>query len=72
MESEEAYKHSKDCGNPHCEMCNYNRGYAEGRKSVEKDFKELLELANRIEEFYPGRYAHVEKFKAWKKARGIE
>ncbi len=48
------------------------QAYAEGRKSVEKDFKELLELANRIEEFYPGRYAHVEKFKAWKKARGIE
>ena len=45
---------------------------AEGRKSMEKEFKELLGLANRIEEFYPGRYEHVERFNAWKKARGIE
>lgn len=33
MESEEAYKHPKDCGNPYCEMCNYNRGYADGVKA---------------------------------------
>ena len=39
---------------------------------MEKDFRELLELANRIEEFYPGRYEHVERFKSWKKSRGIK
>ena len=72
MESEGPYKHSTYChatkDTSKCLAC----AYAEGRKSMEKEFKELLGLANRIEEFYPGRYEHVERFNAWKKARGIE
>jgi hypothetical protein len=43
--------------------------YAEGRKSMEKDFQELLELANNLRE-YP--WDEFEAFDAWKKARGIE
>lgn len=58
-----------------------NSGYAAGRKSMEKDFKELLELATRMYEmlntiwlsFVPSYKAGILlKFYAWKKARGIE
>ena len=54
-----------------------NLAYAEGRKSTEKDFKELLELAeyvvDRIGDSGPfGQMHALEKFRAWKKARGIE
>jgi hypothetical protein len=52
--------------------------YAEGRKSMEKDFKELLELVNRFR--HSSRYSgglkwiidFEQEFDAWKKARGIE
>ena len=46
-----------------------NRGFSEGRKSMEKDFNRLWEIANTM------RYGGLEKdkeFDAWKKARGIE
>jgi hypothetical protein len=46
-----------------------NIAYAEGRKAAEKDFQELLELANQLRE-YP--WDEFEAFDAWKKARGIE
>ena len=52
--------------------CCVRAAHAEGRKSAEKEFQELLELANSIENIYPGRYEHVERFKAWKKARGLK
>lgn len=48
-----------------------NQSYAEGRKSMEKDFKELLEVA---EDLYVGCEHHLARcsFVDWKKARGIE
>lgn len=54
-----------------------NMAHAEGRKSMEKDFEELLELAeyvvDRIGDSGPfGQMHALEKFRAWKKARGIE
>ena len=49
-----------------------NAGYDEGRKSVEKDFNELLELANKMTHELPGVTTSELEFIAWKKARGIE
>ena len=54
-----------------------NAAYAEGRKAAEKDFKELLEtteyVVDRIGDSGPfGQMHALEKFAAWKKARGIE
>jgi len=56
-----------------------NAAYAEGRKAMEKDFKELLELANQLNSGYKSDYSGLNdmpvvshKFDAWKKARGIE
>lgn len=60
-----------------------NLAHAEGRKSMEKeikdlrfaigesdkDFKELLELANKLRE-YP--WDEFEAFDSWKKARGLK
>ena len=49
-----------------------NLAYAEGRKSMEKDFRELLELADRLK--FSGSYfpdGLEDEFDAWKKARGI-
>lgn len=48
------------------------QSYAEGRKSMEKDFQELLELANSMEFLAGCRSSARVKFDAWKKARGIE
>jgi hypothetical protein len=47
--------------------------YAEGRKAAEKDFQELLKLADRLK--FSGSYfpdGLEDEFDAWKKARGIE
>lgn len=49
-----------------------NSGYAEGRKSMEKDFQELLDIANSMEFLAGCRSSARAKFGAWKKARGIE
>lgn len=52
-----------------------NSAYAEGRKSMEKEFKELLDLANGMfDRIIEGRSCAkaVKDFDAWKKARGIE
>ena len=54
-----------------------NTIYAEGRKSAEKDFKELLKtteyVVDRIGDSGPfGQMHALEKFRAWKVARGIE
>lgn len=54
-----------------------NAAYAEGRKSAEKDFKELLKtteyVVDRIGDSGPfGQLHALEKFRAWKAARGIE
>ena len=52
-----------------------NAAYAEGRKSMEKEFKELLDLANGMfDRIIEGRSCAkaVKDFDAWKKARGIE
>ena len=48
-----------------------NTAYAEGRKSMDKDFRELLEIA---EDLYVGCEHHLARcsFVDWKKARGIE
>lgn len=53
-----------------------NAAYSEGRKAAEKEFKGLLELAeyvvDRIGDSGPfGQMHALEKFRAWKKARGI-
>lgn len=54
-----------------------NSAYAEGRKSMEKDFRELLEMmkyvVDRIGDSGPfGQMHALEKLMAWKKERGIE
>lgn len=72
--SEGPYSHEGNCSNPKCDACSYHRGYAEGRKSAEKDFQELLRLANSfISKVDEGRAYWVvkRKFDAWKKARGL-
>ena len=46
-----------------------NTAYAEGRKSMEKDFKELLALAQELCDDLGDDIA--EKFRDWKKARGL-
>lgn len=46
-----------------------NTAYAEGRKSMAKDFQELLDIANKWSEFP---LDSSDEFDAWKKARGIE
>jgi len=69
MESEGPYFHR--CGTPgeksNCTAC----AYEEGRKSMENEFKELLEVA---EDLYVGCEHHLARcsFVDWKKARGIE
>jgi hypothetical protein len=49
-----------------------NRSHAEGRKSAEKDFQELLELANEASYFNQDIMGWRMKYADWKKARGIE
>ena len=50
-----------------------NIAYAEGRKAMEKDFQELLELANRLRPLAMGYFEPVAReFDVWKKARWIE
>jgi hypothetical protein len=54
-----------------------NLAYAEGRKSMEKDFKELLEMMKYVVDRIGdsgqfGQMHALEKLMAWKKARGIE
>jgi len=49
-----------------------NMIYAEGRKSMEKDFNELLELANEAGYFNQDMMIWRMKYADWKKARGIE
>lgn len=70
MESEGPYFHR--CGTPgeksNCTAC----AYEEGRKSMEKDFQELLDIANSMEFLAGCRSSARAKFGAWKKARGIE
>ena len=46
----------------------FNTAYAEGRKSMEKEFNELLEIANQLQEY---QWDVWKKFDKWKKARGI-
>lgn len=70
MESEGPYFHR--CGTPgeksNCTAC----AYEEGRKSMEKEFKELLDLANQAGNFNQDMMQWKIKFEDWKKARGIE
>lgn len=49
-----------------------NSAYAEGRKSMEKDFRELLEMAKQAGNFNQDMMQWKIKFEDWKKARGIE
>lgn len=70
--SEGPYSHEGNCSNPKCDACSYHRGYAEGRKAAEKEFKELLELANHMRAAMADIWIVSEEFDAWKKARGIE
>ena len=67
---EEEYTHK--CSAVVCEICGFNRGYAEGRKAMEKEFNELLELANEAGQFNKDMMEWKIKFDSWKKARGIE
>lgn len=48
-----------------------NLAYAEGRKSMEKDFKELLEITQSLYDDIGYDSADCKKFRKWKKARGI-
>lgn len=47
-------------------------GKSEGRKSMEKEFKELLDLANQAGNFNQDMMQWKIKFEDWKKAQGIE
>jgi len=49
-----------------------NVAHAEGRKSMEKEFKELLDLANQAGNFNQDMMQWKIKFEDWKKAQGIE
>jgi hypothetical protein len=53
-----------------------NLAFADGRKSAEKDFKELLEIANGMRSWCDVKEGWAMiwgmQFDAWKKARGIE
>ena len=68
MENDGPYRHSKKGGKcvASCIAC----AYADGRKAAEKDFQELLEIAQELCDDIGDDVA--EKFRAWKKARGIE
>ena len=72
MESEGPYTHGcYSTGKYLCPACIY----ADGRKAGEKEFKELLDLANGMfDRIIEGRSCAkaVKDFDAWKKARGIE
>ena len=46
-----------------------NSAHAAGRKSMEKDFQDLFNIANKWSEFP---LDSSDEFDAWKKARGIE
>jgi len=46
--------------------------YAEGRKSAEKDFKELLDIANRMVAPSGPKFQAVTDFMFWKNARGVK
>ena len=48
-----------------------NSGYAEGRKAMEKDLRELLSIAEKLYCATDDAFSCPELF-AWKKARGIE
>jgi hypothetical protein len=58
--------------------CAYHRGYAEGRKSMEKDFRELLEITEELRESlwrvegFGGSWPIITAFDIWRKERGIE
>ncbi len=78
--SEGPYSHEGNCSNPKCDACSYHRGYAEGRKAAEKEFKELLEITNCMAQmlkeiwavYVPSRDpSFLVGFNAWKKARGL-
>lgn len=47
------------------------QGVIAGRKAAEKDFDELLELANRMVAPAGPKFLAVTDFKSWKKARGL-
>ena len=49
-----------------------NLAYSEGRKAAEKDFNELLEIAQSLYDDIGYDSADCKKFREWKKARGIE
>lgn len=53
-----------------------NYAYAEGRKSAEKDFNEILDLSKSLYvdvcAVYRNAPQSVRDFNTWKKARGIE
>ncbi len=72
MESDGSYSHAGNCSNPKCEACAYHRGFAEGRKAAEKEFQELLELANEAGYFNQDMMIWRMKYADWKKAQGIE
>lgn len=70
MESEGPYFHR--CGTPgeksNCKAC----AYEEGWEAAEKDFKELLELAESLRGDIDFISTSTMDFDAWKKARGLE
>lgn len=78
MQSEGTYQHRRFPrfeGEPKCSMSCPACAYAEGRKAMDKDFKELLEMANRLQKTTidgHGWASVLVEFEAWKKARGIE
>ncbi len=70
MESDGPYFHR--CGTPgeksNCTAC----AYEEGRKSMEKEFKELLSIAEMMCDDIDYGSDGTAAFVDWKKARGIE
>ena len=71
MQSDGPYKHYRLCDEAPCVKNSCMAcAYAEGRKAAEKEFKELLALAQELCDDLGDDIA--EKFRAWKKVRGIE
>lgn len=72
MESEGPYEHILASNKEWCVFACPKCAYDKGRKSMEKDFKELLDLANEMNWHKEDYWITLERFKAWKKERGIE
>lgn len=71
MQSDGPYGHLEK-GPGYCEYECLACAYDKGRKAAEKDFKELLEITQWLDDDSGYESAGTKSFRAWKKARGIE